>query len=80
MNRKGIYVFVSGFVLLIMGAFVGFLIGTYIGGNYFPSFQLGTLNGYEATGWIGIIIGGLFGIISGGFLGQRWSNNRIEKR
>ena len=52
---------------------VGFLVGTAIGGNYFPEFRLWNWVGYEATGWIGIILGALIGAIIGVKLGQRKS-------
>lgn len=58
-------------VLLIVGAVLGLITGMNIGGNYFPMFELGSMVGYEATGWIGLIIGGLLGAMSGYVLGRR---------
>lgn len=54
---------------------VGFLVGTSIGGDYFTDFRLGTWVGYEATGWIGIIVGALLGAIIGIAL-----SNRTERK
>lgn len=39
------------------------LIATNIGGNYFTDFELFGVRGYDATAWIGMIVGLL---ISGG--------------
>ncbi len=75
MKRKNRFGLLSGLIFLIAGAVVGFLIGTYIGGNYYPDFEFLTYRGYEATGWIGIIVGGLLGAILGVMLG-RSSKNR----
>lgn len=71
MNRKPLYVFVGSFILLITGAFVGFLIGTYIGGNYYPTFQLGTWTGYEATGMLGLLFGAIIGVVCARLLVRR---------
>lgn len=75
MNRRTFFGILGGVLFLIAGAFIGFLIGTYIGGNYFPNFELWTWRGYEATGWIGIIAGGLLGAVLGAWLGS-WLDRR----
>lgn len=67
MKRKILFGSIGAFIFMI----VGFLVGTSIGGNYFPTFRLWTWVGYEATGWIGIIIGALIGAIIGLALGRR---------
>ena len=69
MKRKYIIALISGIIFLVGGVVLGFLIGTYIGGNYFPHFRLWTFQGYEATGWIGIIVGGVLGAILGTTIG-----------
>ena len=67
MKRKILYGSVGAFIFMI----VGFLVGTSIGGNYFTDFRLWTWVGYEATGWIGIIVGALLGAIIGIALSNR---------
>lgn len=69
MKREYLFGVLGGFVFLIGGVVLGFLIGTYLGGNYFPHFRLWTFQGYEATGWIGIIVGGILGAVFGALLG-----------
>ena len=69
MKRKYIIALISGLIFLFAGAGIGFLIGTYIGGNYFPYFAFWSFQGYEATGWIGIIVGGILGAVLGTILG-----------
>jgi hypothetical protein len=44
---------------VLIGAFAGFIIGANIGGNWFTSFSIGDLHGYEATAWIGAGAGGI---------------------
>ena len=66
----------GGIIFLVIGALIGFFIGTYIDGNYYPDFELWTWRGYEATGWIGIIVGGLLGALSGYRIGSRIAYNR----
>jgi len=49
---------------LISGG-VGLIIGALIGGNYAEQFVFNGVQGYEATGQIGFILGVLIGFISG---------------
>jgi hypothetical protein len=48
---------------MLLGGFVGMLLGALIGGNHFENFMFNGLRGYEATGQLGAIIGALLGII-----------------
>jgi len=52
---------VIGFILGIIGLFIAM----YIGGNYAEDFVFNGVRGYEATGQIGFIVGGIIGLISG---------------
>jgi hypothetical protein len=54
---------IIGFVLGV----IGLLIAMYIGGNYADAenFVFNGVQGYEATGQIGFIIGGAIGLITG---------------
>jgi len=54
-------VIVSG---IISGA-IGMIIGALIGGNYAEQFVFNGVQGYEATGQIGFILGALTGLIAG---------------
>ena len=76
MSRRTLYGVAGGIIFLVIGALIGFLIGTYIGGNYYPDFELWTWRGYEAIGWIGIIVGGLLGALLGYRIGLRVAYNR----
>ena len=53
-------VIVIGFVSSI----IGWIIGALIGGNYAELFVFNGVQGYEATGQIGFILGALIGLIS----------------
>jgi len=55
------FTLVIGFVLGVIGLFVAM----YIGGNYAEDFVFNGVRGYEATGQIGFIVGGVIGLISG---------------
>ncbi len=70
MGRQIVYILVGAIVLAFIGAAMGLVTGMNIGGNYYPTFQLGTMVGYEATGMIGLLIGGALGAVGGGFLGR----------
>jgi hypothetical protein len=48
-----------GAIGMLVGAILGFVIGANIGGNWFTSFSIGSLHGYEATAWIGAGVGGI---------------------
>lgn len=60
---------------LIAGALVtgmlGMLIGAWFGGNYAESFRFAGVQGYEATGQAGFIIGAFVGICLSEFLRRR---------
>lgn len=81
MNRKVVYGFAAGIILAFLGFLVGLIIGTYLGGNYFPSFKFMSSQGYEAVGYLGAIIGTLIGLTLGVWLGIRGfsrTKNTIE--
>lgn len=64
---KYVIIFLSTVVIGFIGMVIGTMIGMDIGGNYFVNFTMFGVRGYEATGQLGMIIGGvLFGFI--GFL------------
>lgn len=77
MKRVMVYRWLIGILLLIVGAFVGLIVGMNIGGNYFSTFQLWTWTGYEATGMLGLFVGGVLGGLSGLLLGRKILRNRI---
>jgi hypothetical protein len=58
------FTLVIGFVLGVIGLFIAM----YIGGNYAEDFVFNGVQGYEATGQIGFIVGSLIGLISGWWL------------
>lgn len=69
--RKKILLGLIGGLLL---AIIGFFIGMNLGGNYFASFEFLGGRGYEATGYLGAIIGAAIGLLLGVFAGAKMSN------
>ena len=59
-------------VIGLVSGIIGLIIGVLIGGNYAQQFVFDGVQGYEATGQLGFILGTLAGlIISGWFLFRR---------
>jgi hypothetical protein len=54
-----------GILVLTIGVIVcgilGFMVGTYVGGNYAQNFMFLEIRGYEAAGLLGLIIGAIAG-------------------
>lgn len=44
---------------------IGLLVGVLFGGNFAEQFVFNGVRGYEATGQIGFIIGGVIGLVAG---------------
>lgn len=59
MIRKILFMFVIASILAIIGLFIG----ANIGGNFFPNFEFMGGRGYEATGYLGALIGALIGLL-----------------
>jgi hypothetical protein len=56
------------FAVIVIGVIsgaTGMIIGALIGGNYAEQFVFNGVQGYEATGQIGFILGALTGLIAG---------------
>ena len=51
-------------IALVFGA-IGMIVGALLGGNYAEQFVFNGVQGYEATGQIGFIMGISIGLISG---------------
>ena len=66
-------------VFVFMGMVVGTMVGMNIGGNYFTSFTFLGLRGYEATGQIGTVVGGLLFAVIGILLLKILSKLRKQK-
>jgi hypothetical protein len=64
MIKTVLRVFFTLVIGLVLGV-LGLLIAMYIGGNYSEDFVFNGVRGYEATGQIGFIIGGVIGLITG---------------
>ena len=60
--RKSIMI--KGVLIILLGLILGLFIGTNVGGNYFPDFEFLGGRGYEATGYLGAIIGGILALIA----------------
>ena len=48
----------------LLSGIVGMIVGALIGGNFAEQFVFNGVQGYEATGQIGFILGGLIGLFS----------------
>ena len=51
-------------VIGLVSGVIGMVIGALIGGNYAEQFVFNGVQGYEATGQVGFILGILIGLIS----------------
>lgn len=76
MKHKTLYVFICEAILLIIGLIFGLFTGMNIGGNYFTEFEFMGGYGYEATGYLGAIIGGAIGLLLGILLGVKLSKKK----
>lgn len=59
MKRKFIAVVLGALLGAAAGFVLGLIIGAILGGNFFESFQFNGVQGYEATGQLGAIIGSI---------------------
>ncbi len=66
-------------VFVFLGMVLGTMIGINIGGNYFTSFTFLGLRGYEATGQIGMVVGGLLFAMIGFFMPKVFLKKRNQK-
>lgn len=69
MKNKIIYGFIFGILLALLGLFIGI----NIGGNYYPDFEFMGGRGYEATGYLGLLVGAGIGALLGIFIAQKKS-------
>ena len=51
-------------VIGIVAGVIGWILGALIGGNFAEQFVFNGVQGYEATGQVGFILGALTGLIS----------------
>lgn len=70
MKKKLLFGLIGGFLLSIIGLFIG----VNLGGNYFTSFEFLGGRGYEATGYLGAIVGAVIGVLLGVFVGAKISD------
>ena len=71
MFKNVLRIFAVIVIALVFGA-IGMIIGALIGGNYAEQFVFNGVQGYEATGQIGFILGISIGLILGWrFLAKR---------
>ncbi len=71
MFKNVLRIFAVIVIALVFGA-IGMIISALIGGNYAEQFVFNGVQGYEATGQIGFILGISIGLISGWrFLAKR---------
>lgn len=72
MKGKILFGFMGGASLAI----IGLIIGMNIGGNYDLGFKFLAGSGYEATGYLGAIIGGAVGVLLGVLLDIKISDKK----
>jgi hypothetical protein len=64
---------------IIVCGVLGFMAGTFIGGNYAQNFTFLDVRGYEAAGLLGLIIGVIVGgVLSVGRILTRSGDNRCK--
>lgn len=68
MIRKVIAGFIGGILGFAIFSILGLIIGAYIGGNFMTDFKFNGVQGYEATGQIGAILGAIIGVSLGMFI------------
>lgn len=73
MNSKVLYGLAAAVTLGFIGAVVGLIAGTGVGGNSASDFEFLGGVGYEATGYVGAILGAVIGAIVGALLGIRFA-------
>ena len=66
-------------VFVFFGMVIGTMIGMDIGGNYFTNFTFLGLRGYEATGQIGMVVGGMLFAMIGYFMPKVLLKKRNQK-
>jgi hypothetical protein len=70
-GRRAARAVVMGVVGAALGTLLGLIVGANIGGNWFTSFTLAGQRGYEATGLLGAVVGGVALGLVGVWLGLR---------
>jgi len=61
---KALLRFLAVIVIGLIAGVIGWIVGALIGGNYAEQFVFNNVQGYEATGLIGFILGILLGSIT----------------
>lgn len=73
MIRKILFSVAGGILLMLLGAAAGLWIGSFLGGNFFTTFEFAGNRGHEAAGVLGLMILAPLGLISGILLGLKIS-------
>ena len=63
MAKRVLHIFTVIVIGFVFGG-IGLVVGAQLGGNFATQFVFNGVQGYEATGQIGFIIGALIGVIS----------------
>jgi hypothetical protein len=70
-TRRTIRTLVWGLLLSVglgaLGGALGLVAGAFFGGNFASSVQLFGLRGYEATGYLGMLLGAAAGVLGGAY-------------
>ena len=74
---KILWRFLSIIAVVAITLMLGMLIGAWFGGNYAENFQFNGVQGYEATGQIGLICGSFVLLLLGAFYWAK--DNRKNK-
>lgn len=75
---KEVTIFMKLIVIITVSSIVMFLIGVFLGGNFFTDFEFLGTRGYEATGNLGILLGLVLGFILSLFYYQKVSTNNKQ--
>ena len=75
---KILWRFLSVMVVVFTTLILGMLIGAWFGGNYAENFQFNGVQGYEATGQIGLMCGSFALLLLGAFYWAKKNRDNQE--
>ncbi len=79
MKSKTVFAIIGGVILSCLGIVIGLLTGMNVGGNHSTDFVFMGGVGYEGTGYLGALIGGVAGLLLGALVGLKVADS-VDKR
>jgi hypothetical protein len=77
--KMALWKFVNVIICSLTLGILGLIFGAIIGGNFAVDYQLTNIQGYEATGKIGFVIGAIIGALLGEWKSYRKKQMEWEK-